>query len=113
MKAPQFEMTSIQGADGNTRINVITPDNSRNEIALVLPGSNYSCSEPLLYFAIQILLNLTACALDRNLVSPSKIVWQCPALFTKWATMKECSARSFAILGRADPSFNQALAHLP
>jgi hypothetical protein len=54
-----------------------------------------------------------ACLLERQLVSPKKIVWQTPALGDKWAVMRNSKIVGFGILGTADYYFEQAMKHLP
>jgi hypothetical protein len=54
-----------------------------------------------------------ACALEKRVAKPLQIVWQTPALGSKWSVMKTCDARGFGILGTADHYFKEALANLP
>lgn len=54
-----------------------------------------------------------ACLLERNLVSPKKIVWQTPALGSKWEIMRDCKIPGFGILGTADHYYQKAIEFLP
>lgn len=54
-----------------------------------------------------------ACALENGVLQPSQIVWQTPALGSKWQIMRACGVRGFGILGTADFYFNDAIMNLP
>lgn len=54
-----------------------------------------------------------ACLLERELVAPKKIIWQTPALGSKWATMRDCKIPGFGILGTADHYYRQAIENMP
>lgn len=54
-----------------------------------------------------------ACLLERELVAPKKIIWQTPALGSKWATMRDCKIPGFGILGTADYYYQAAIENLP
>jgi len=49
-----------------------------------------------------------ACALAKEVVDPSQIIWQCPSLHNKWATLKNCDKRALIIIGTADPRYELA-----
>ena len=54
-----------------------------------------------------------ACLLERELVAPKKIIWQTPALGSKWSTMRDCKIPGFGILGTADHNYRQAIENMP
>lgn len=54
-----------------------------------------------------------ACLLERNLVDPQKIIWQTPALGSKWEIMRDCKIPGFGILGTADHYYQKAVELLP
>ena len=54
-----------------------------------------------------------ACALEKNLIHPAQIVWQCPSLHNKWAILKNTQPRSLVIIGKADPRYELAARFLP
>lgn len=54
-----------------------------------------------------------ACLLERELVKPKKIIWQTPALGSKWATMRDCKIPGFGILGTADHYYRAAIENMP
>lgn len=54
-----------------------------------------------------------ACLLEQNLVNPKKIVWQTPALGSKWEIMRDCKIPGFGILGTADHYYQKAIEFLP
>lgn len=54
-----------------------------------------------------------ACLLERNLVNPQKIIWQTPALGSKWEIMRDCKIPGFGILGTADHYYQKAVEFLP
>lgn len=54
-----------------------------------------------------------ACLLERELVAPKKIIWQTPALGSKWSTMRDCKIPGFGILGTADYYYRAAIENLP
>lgn len=49
-----------------------------------------------------------ACALEKGVIHPSQIVWQCPSLHDKWAILKSSQARGLVIIGKADPRYGSA-----
>ena len=54
-----------------------------------------------------------ACALEKQVIHPKKIVWQTPSLNDKWSAIKASNVDGFAIIGTADPRFKEALPYLP
>lgn len=54
-----------------------------------------------------------ATALEKGWVEPEQIVWQTPALGSKWEIMRDSKARGFGILGTADHDYEKALPSLP
>lgn len=54
-----------------------------------------------------------ACILERELVAPKRIIWQTPALGSKWATMRDCKIPGFGILGTADHYYQAAIENMP
>lgn len=54
-----------------------------------------------------------ACLLEKNLVNPQKIIWQTPALGSKWEIMRDCKIPGFGILGTADHYYQKAIEFLP
>lgn len=54
-----------------------------------------------------------ACLLEKEIINPSQIVWQTPALGGKWSIMRSCGVRSFGILGTADHYYKDAFPNLP
>ena len=54
-----------------------------------------------------------ACALEKKLIHPAQIVWQCPSLHNKWAVLKSAQPRSLVIIGKADPRYELAAPFLP
>ena len=174
MTGTKIEQIQFSVPSGQIRCLLLAPHNSTEDLAVVLPGAGYSFRQPLLHFAIGILLqngfkvlandkvygddpnwrSLTsevearkivqddavaffkqipellahdvhtvvarslgtyalACALESGAVKPKKIVWQTPALGSKWTIMRECGVPGFGILGTADHYFKDALSHLP
>lgn len=170
----KVEPIVFTGMSGDIPTSLLTPLEANGKLAIVLPGAGYSCRQPLLYFAIQVLLGkrLTvlavdkvyaedpnwarlstmeealavvkddsiqlfdqiarrfpekidillgrslgtyaiACAIEKQVVSPQKIVWQTPSLNDKWSIIKACNIHGFAIIGNADTRYEVALPHLP
>lgn len=54
-----------------------------------------------------------ACLLERELVVPKRIIWQTPALGSKWTTMRDCKVPGFGILGTADYYYRAAIENMP
>lgn len=54
-----------------------------------------------------------ACALEKQLVHPKQIVWQCPSLYEKWPVIKNCGIQGLAIIGTTDERYSTALPHFP
>jgi hypothetical protein len=54
-----------------------------------------------------------ACLLETELVAPKKIIWQTPALGSKWSTMRDCKIPGFGILGTADYYYRAAIENMP
>lgn len=56
MTQPTTEKLVFNAKSGTVETSLLTPINSNGKLAVVLPGAGYSCKQPLLYFAIQVLL---------------------------------------------------------
>ena len=54
-----------------------------------------------------------ACLLEKKMAQPKQIVWQTPALGSKWSVMRDCGSPGFGILGTADYYYQPAIEHLP
>jgi hypothetical protein len=54
-----------------------------------------------------------ACGLEHEVLRPQQIVWQTPALGSKWSVMRQCGIRGFGIIGTADFYFKDAITNLP
>jgi hypothetical protein len=54
-----------------------------------------------------------ACALEKDLIHPAQIVWQCPSLHDKWAILQNSQTRGLVIIGDADPRYELAASYLP
>ncbi len=54
-----------------------------------------------------------ACALEKGVVAPRHIIWQCPSLNHKWNALKDCKARSLGIIGTHDERYATAQPYLP
>jgi hypothetical protein len=54
-----------------------------------------------------------ACALEKGLIHPAQIVWQCPSLNDKWAILKNSQTRGLVIIGKADPRYELVAPYLP
>ena len=166
------ESILFKAPSGEIKTTLISKFNASGPLAIVVPGAGYSCKQPLLYYAIQVLLKkrfdvlaiekvygedptwaklptmegalkvveddavvlfeeirrkfeihtvlgrslgtyAMACALERKALTAQQLVWQTPSLNTKWARIKDCGIRSFAIIGTADERFENAKSFLP
>jgi hypothetical protein len=54
-----------------------------------------------------------ACALEKGLINPAQIVWQCPSLHDKWPILQNSQGRGLVIIGDADPRYKLAALYLP
>lgn len=54
-----------------------------------------------------------ACAIEKKVIHPTKIVWQTPSLNDKWPIIKSSDIDGFAIIGTADPRYEVAFPYLP
>ena len=71
MAYPKVESMIFKGKSGQIKASILTTERSSEKsnakLAVVRPGAGYSCKEPLLYFAIPILLkkNFKVLAIDK------------------------------------------------
>ena len=68
--------------------------------------------EPDLILARSLGTYSLGCALEKKLIRPKKIVWQTPALRTKWNTIHDCDIPGFAVIGTGDPRYAESLSYL-
>ena len=54
-----------------------------------------------------------ACAIEKDIVCPTQIVWQTPSLYEKWSLIKCCSIASFGIIGTSDQRYETAIPFFP
>ena len=73
----KFEKLSFEGKSGPIPAVLMTPSDTALKTALVLPGAGYSFRQPLLYFAIQVLLQkkFRVLAIDKIYADDPK--WSC------------------------------------
>jgi hypothetical protein len=164
----KFDSMSFQVPSGEIKASLLGEDSPSSRLAVVVPGSGYSCKQPLLYYLIQVLLMsgsrvLTidslyaddknwrllpteeeayryvkddaeslfqqiqsrfrsihtlvarslgtysvACALEKGLIHPTEVVWQCPSLHDKWSMLQTAQVRGLVIIGKSDPRYELA-----
>jgi len=56
MAFPTIDTYVFEARSGEIHTSLIVPEYASEKLAVVLPGAGYSCKQPLLYYAIQILL---------------------------------------------------------
>ena len=71
----QFENHIFKVLSGDLKTTLHTPDNSTGKLAVVLPGAGYTCKQPLLHYATQVLLQKNFPVLSIDQVYADNPTW--------------------------------------